>query len=550
MESVSQIEKSDNKLKTQLLNRETPVDLKIDLSQYINHAHLVKNDDMEITHRFLLEDIGEQDCILLQVPNINESGYYSGIVGLKSYIDKYYDILNVAVIDPVIDYFFLNPPDKQGEFFNLFNTYTKQGQYWLLYEHQEIYDMVDGFISKYIEKTKASYIGFSIIDGNIDATLAIAKLVKERFPDIKVLMGGNGIQVLDFGTLPNTKYTTDKYDFIDVFVMGDGEETFVDLLMSDFSNESLQDIKGIVWWKDGKLTHNERRGNIDMESLPFPNYEPLEENYYYNSTYNTNVPLVFSRGCPYRCSFCSVPDFIPTFRYRTIDSVIDEMEHWINKGRYHFFCHDSIINGKPKWLQEFSRRVIDKGWGDGMISWGGNMRLQEHMRNIEHMELYYKAGMRKMITGFESASEPVLRHMKKYTKTDGVREIFENVRKINEGKEYPMQFAMQIIVGYLNETEEDFQRTIDFVKEYHDCMSEILTCSAFLLHEPLKKRWLNEGEKFYNFENNVVYDTDYNTTKQRIEWLDRIEETFKEIGIPYSIYNRGIVLDFYGREKR
>src|SRR5210317_808611 len=132
MQSLSQIKKSDNKLKSQLQQRKTPVDLKIDLSQYINHAHLVKNDDMEITHRFLLEDIEEQDCVLLQVPNINESGYYSGIVGLKSYIDKFYDILRVAVIDPVIDYFFLNPPDKQGEFFNLFNTYTKQGQYWLL----------------------------------------------------------------------------------------------------------------------------------------------------------------------------------------------------------------------------------------------------------------------------------------------------------------------------------------------------------------------------------------------------------------------------------
>jgi len=81
----------------------------------------------------------------------------------------------------------------------------------------------------------------------------------------------------------------------------------------------------------------------------------------------------------------------------------------------------------------------------------------------------------------------------------------------------------------------------NFVKEYHDVMSEILTCSAFLLHEPLRKRWINEGEEFYNFENNVVYDTDYNTTWERLEWLDEIEAMFKEIGINHSVYNRGVL---------
>ena len=136
----------------------------------------------EIEHKFHFEDITEQDVLLMQVPNINESGYYAGIVALKSWIDKNEPQFKVAVIDPVIDYFFLNPPDKQGKFFNLFNTYSKQGQFELLYEHQETFDIVNGFVNRYIEKTNPKFIGFSIIDGNIDATLAIAKLVKQQFP--------------------------------------------------------------------------------------------------------------------------------------------------------------------------------------------------------------------------------------------------------------------------------------------------------------------------------------------------------------------------------
>jgi radical SAM superfamily enzyme YgiQ (UPF0313 family) len=546
---LDEVSKSEDRIKNQIESGKEVIDVKVDLAAFLRQQNIAKNSKIQIEHNFEFETIDEQDCLLLQVPNINESGYYSGIVGLKSYIDKFHPDLRVAIIDPVIDYFFLNPPDKMGEFFNMFNTYSKQGQYELLYNFQETYDIFNGFICKYIEKTNTAFIGFSIIDGNIDATLALARLVKEKYPHIKILMGGNGVEVLDFGKLPNAKYTTKDYTFIDVISRGDGEMTFVELLKSDFSEESLLSIKGIVWQLNGVFIHNRMRENVNMDILPYPDYSALEGNYYYKSVYQHNVPLVFSRGCPYRCTFCSVPDFIPEFRYRNLDNVIDEIEHWINKGKTNFFCHDSIINGNPKWLKAFCEKVIERGWGDGFITWGGNMRLQSAMRDLDTMRLYRKAGLLKMITGFESASEPVLDHMKKYPNMEGVREIFENVRQINRENEWPMQFAMQIIIGYLNEGEEDFQRTVEFIKEYNDVMAEILTCSVFLLHEPLRKSWIAEGNKFYNYENTVMFDTDYNTTWDRLDRINRIEESFKEIGIPYSVYNRGLLVEYLNRKK-
>tara|TARA_B100000925_G_scaffold286989_1_gene265555 strand:- start:578 stop:1390 length:813 start_codon:yes stop_codon:yes gene_type:complete len=231
------------------------------------------------------------------------------------------------------------------------------------------------------------------------------------------------------------------------------------------------------------------------------------------------------------------------------------MEYWVNKGRRSFFMHDSIINGNPKWLMKFSEMIIEK-WGEYQIDFGGNMRLQNVMRNLDTMWLFRKAGLTKMITGFESASEPVLKHMKKYTSMEGVREIFDNIRTINKELEKTMpkapkmEFAMQIIIGYLNETRKDFQKTVDFVKEYHDCMSEILTCSAFLLHTTLKNKWIKEGEPLIRFYNSVMFDTLYNTTEERLTWLNEIEEVFKEIGIPYSVYNRGLFHELMERDAK
>jgi radical SAM superfamily enzyme YgiQ (UPF0313 family) len=516
-------------------------DLKVDLLEYMRQNSFVDRSKVKLEHKFQFESIEEQDILLIQVPNINEGGYYAGIIALKSYIDKYAPELRVAIVDPVIDYFFLNPPDKQGEFFNMFNTYSKQGQYDLLFEHQEIYDIAYGFVGRYIEKAKPKMIGFSIIDGNIDATLAISKLIKDKYPDIKIIIGGNGVEILQFGRLPNLKYEIDKFVFWDAIVRGDGELTLINLLKCDWTPESLLEINGLVWRDDSTWVHNAMADNIDMNTLPVPDYSSLEENYYYKSVYQDTKPLTMSTGCPYRCSFCSVPDYIPEFRQRSVDNVIKEIEGWLAKGHKYFFCHDSIINGNPKWLKQFCETIIEKELD---ITFGGNMRLSSPMRDLDTMRLYRRAGLTKMITGFESASEPVLRHMKKYTNVEGVRQIFENIRQVNKENvgtryEYPILFGMQLIIGYLNETDEDFQKTMDFIEEFRDCMAEVVTCSAFLIHTPLKARWIAEGQ-YLNYVNGVNFSTIYNTPKDRLNRLDRIEALFKRIDLPYSIYNRGL----------
>lgn len=536
----NQIQKVEDRLSAQMDSGNPIVDVKVDLLQYIRQQESVKGSTVKIEHKFHFEDIEEQDALIMQVPNINESGYYSSVVALKSYIDKFHPDLRVQIIDPVIDYFFLNPPDKQGDFFNLFNTYSKQGQFEILYNYQEMFDITHGFVCRYIERAKPAFLGFSIIDGNIDASLAIAKLVKEKYPEVKILFGGNGVEVLDFGRLPNSNYKSKEYTFIDAISRGDGEITFVEILKSDWSEESLMKINGLVWQCNGVFIHNKPRQNVDMDSLPYPDYSSLEDNYYYKSVYRHNIPLVMSRGCPYRCSFCSVPDYIPEFRYRNVENVIDEIKYWYAKGETNFFCHDSIINGNPKWLKSFCEKIIEN---DLKITWGGNMRLQSTMRDLDTMRLYRKAGLMKMITGFESASEPVLRHMKKYTNTEGVKEIFANVRQVNKENEYPLMFAMQIIIGYLNESEDDFQQTLDFIEEYNDCMSEILTCSAFLIHQPLLIRWRDDEKEWIEYINGVNFSTKYNTPLDRLDRLERSEELFKKIGIPYSIYNRGLYLE-------
>ena len=531
-------------------NKDAEGDLRIDLTDYIRQSKSSKERAKyrKVTHLLAYKNLKPQDVLLMQVPNINESGYYAGVVSLRSYFKKFNPEISVKIIDPVIDYFAESPPDKESEFFRLFNTYTEQGNYELLFKYKEINDIVDNYISKYIEKGKPKFVGFSIIDGNVDATLAICKLVKEKWPEIKLIIGGNGVQLLNWGYAPIGGYQYDDYDFVDYIVRGDGEVTLTELVLSDQIPKTLKNIKGLIWRNEhNKIVDNIPRENIELDILPYPDYSDLMDNYYYKQSYGGAVPINFSRGCPYRCTFCSVPTFVPVFRYRPLDTVLEELESWIKQDKRAFFCHDSIVNGDPEWVERLCNAIIDKGWASdqpysdtsGNITWGGNFRLQSPMRNLETLKLYNNAGVDRMIIGLESASEPVLKHMKKYGSIKGTREIFENIREVNKTSKRPIKIMLQLIIGYLNEGEEDFQKTMDFVEEFHDVIHEVLTCSAFLLWGPLEESWKKEG-KYLESKNTVEWETEYNTVDDRLDRLDRIEKLFKKLDITYNIYHRGV----------
>ncbi len=487
------------------------------------------------------------DILLLQIPNINEPMYMIGMATIKSYFQKKYPDISIKIIDPAVEYFDKIDWKINEKFLNKFNTFIAQGNLEYLEKEPEIYQIV-GFLLNNIKKENPKIIGFSIIDGNIDATLVICKKIKKLCPDLKVVIGGIGTEMMEGGLLPTEDYSFDSYKFLDYVVFGDGEQTLSELYFSDQSFDSLSKIKGLKFKHNGEWVDNEKffPGQSDsIKEASLLSYEDIEENTYYKKSYGDSVPLVLSRGCPYRCTFCSVPFFIPKFQHRPFENVFEEMEYWINKGKKDFFIHDSIVNGNPVLLEEFCNEIIDKGWGDEII-WGANFRLQKPMRDMKTIELYHKSGMNRMITGLETASPVVAKHMKKYSSTNGIRDIFDNLRKMNEDKSEEffgptkkIRVWLQLIIGYPIESDEDFQMTYDFVEEYSDVVEWILTCSAFLLWPPLLKQWKNEG-RWIDFKNGVEWETEYNTIDQRMDRFNRIEKLFIDKKLKYNVYHRGL----------
>jgi len=546
-------------------------DLKIDLTSTImdkENIHAARNVKENISTHIVksevIKNIGEQDILITQVPNLNEAGFFAGMANLISYIRENEKDIKIKGFDPCTDYFFSNDIDLKSNFFADFNTYAKQGTVDLS-KYEELNEIIKIF-EKYIKSIEPKFIGFGLIDGNIDASLFFAEHLKSTFPNIKIILGGCGVGLLgrnednlNLSVASNQCYDIKKYWFIDYIINGDGEKTLIELFYSNFKN--LEKIKGLIWKKNNLWQINEKRDFTNLNDAPSPDYSDFFENPYYKKFYDIAIPLTFSRGCNFRCTFCSVSTFVPIYKHKPIEKCLDEIGHWIDlhKDKYEEYswwetgwklgmlAHDSIMNGNPKWLEDLCHGIIDRGYGD-KITWGGNLRLMLPLANIDTLRLYNKAGIEYMVTGFESASPRVLKHMKKNKNIKMVRKIFENIRQINkeagDNVNDTIKVQLQLIIGYLNETEEDFQMTLDFVEEFNDVIFEILTCSVFNLWTPLLDQWIREGE-WIDYHSGVVWDTKYCTTLQRIERIDRIENLFDKLGLSYNTYHRGLMMEHY-----
>ena len=308
-------------------------DLKIDLTSNVmdkENFHAAKNVKENISTHIVksevIKNIGKQDILVTQVPNLNEAGFFAGMANLISYIREEEKDIKIKGFDPCTDYFFSNDIDLKSNFFADFNTYAKQGTVDLS-KYKELNEIIKIF-KKYIKFIKPKFLGFGLIDGNIDASLFFAKKLKEIFPDIKIIFGGCGVGLmgrnrLSLSVASNDSYDIQKYTFLDYIINGDGEETLIELFDSNFKN--LEKIKGLIWKKNNLWQINEKRDFTNLNDAPSPDYSDFLENPYYKKFYDIAIPLTFSRGCNFRCTFCSVPTFVPIYRHRPIEKCLDEI---------------------------------------------------------------------------------------------------------------------------------------------------------------------------------------------------------------------------------
>lgn len=250
----------------------------------------------------------------------------------------------------------------------------------------------------------------------------------------------------------------------DYIVLGEGEETTLELIQylnNTNTQKSIYDIYGIAFLdKDKKVCITPERAKLkELEALPLPNRTKVNLQLYFDAwkqKHRTSaISISTMRGCPYTCNWCSRAVYGQSYRRRSADSVVDEIE-WIQKNYQvdTIWFVDDVFTISHKWLREFADELSAR-----KIQMPYECITRADRMNEEVINLLHKSGCFRVWIGAESGSQKVIDLMDRRVDVLQVRNM------IQLAQQNGIQAGTFIMVGYPGETEKDIFETVTHLKQ-------------------------------------------------------------------------------------
>jgi anaerobic magnesium-protoporphyrin IX monomethyl ester cyclase len=291
--------------------------------------------------------------------------------------------------------------------------------------------------------------------GRLEA-INIANVAKSLNRKIITVIGGAHATIM-------WKQILENYDFIDICVIGEGEQTLLEIAQG----LPIENIAGIAYKKNNAVIKNKPREYIiNLDDIPFPAWHLLDLNKYpiqdrkvvngIDLSKELRISVIFTRGCIGNCSFCSTWWIWKNHRVRSAKNMVDELELLHTKYKIkHFVFADDEFSEDIKSTKELCKEIINRKLN---IVWFATSRVDRVDKEL--LELMHQAGCYEISFGIESGSQKILDIIgKKTTVEQGKRAIYET---LNAGIiPYPL-----LIVGNVGETKQTINETIDFLNEF------------------------------------------------------------------------------------
>lgn len=373
-----------------------------------------------------------------------------GLAYLSSFLKN--DNYDVSILDLSIILFkeVLKENKKYWESNNGYCWYLSEIFEGLPFLTEELYDK---FVNK-ILSINNDILGFSVQNTSALFTLEIIKRIKLIDPSKKIILGGpNCYNISTEGS--NFKLHHDLQKFADIIVVGEGEQSLLNVLKHLEFGKSLEECDGIAIPKNKKWIYTGfAKPIMNLDDIPFPDIDAYDLKEY---TDKNALPILTSRGCVMKCVFCTDTYFWRPYRYRSAENVITEIILRKNKYRNKFFSfNDSLINGSHRSLFDLCNLLINKKIN---IFWGGNFRIDSRVE-LGFLQRMKKARCKYLVVGIESGSNRILKLMHKNFTVEEAEWFIYNCNKAG------INIIANWIVGFPGEKEEDFMETVSFLKKH------------------------------------------------------------------------------------
>ncbi|MAG10940.1 hypothetical protein CMI44_01345 [Candidatus Pacearchaeota archaeon] len=394
-------------------------------------------------------------------------------------------------------------------------------------------------------------MGLSVLSFNYTQAIKIAKLIKKNF-DVKIIFGGVHCILSSKEVIKNEE--------VDIICIGEGEEVLKELLDKKLN---CKGIEGIWYKKDDKVIKNGQRNLIeDLDYLPFPEWDDFDlERYFLIS--NNHLPIMASRGCPYRCTYCSNHALKKELkgkyvRFRGVDNLMEEIKLRVNqyhkKGmKYLFFYDDTFIMDRD-FVLEFCEKFRKNGFHK-KLKWNANVRA--NLVTEEIIRAMKNAGCYEVRMGVEAGNDYIRNSI--YKRNMSEKQIFDAIKII---KKYNLQLRLQFIIGAPYENIEMMEESFNMAKKSgadYVLFPVLIPLPSTEMKEICEKENLIEKERFENFQDmftNPVVKTKFASSNEIKKIINKIRlyqikkyiyEGFLKGG-PFFIWDLLVFLTYYKRK--
>ena len=295
-----------------------------------------------------------------------------------------------------------------------------------------------------VRNSKPQIIGFYSMFSMKKTSLELARLLKK---DSDLMVVGGPLPTLD---------PTDYLDVFDVAVIGEGENSMVELAETFDNPTKFQSVKGIAYKQEGKVKFSEPRAFVEnLDELPFPSRELFDNEAYkrfYLRRFGYSIsPIITSRGCPFNCDFCSRPVFGQSFRVRSADNIVEEVESIVGLGYDRVWFADDCFTLNRERVSEVCDELVKRKLN---VDWECLSRVDTMDQAVA--ETMKRAGCVRVFFGIESGNNSVLNLMQKQITVEQARKAVYNAKKAG------LKVGAFFIIGYPGESEASILDTVRF----------------------------------------------------------------------------------------
>ena len=318
---------------------------------------------------------------------------------------------------------------------------TVKEKYSVIRKEFSINDQIEKIISD-ITNILPDVIAFSVYIWNIEMILKVAENIKKIYPSTKIILGGPEVTY-------SSKEILTKYDFIDFICVGEGEESFPNLI-NYLSNQENVDLKlpNITYRIDDEIVEGEIGLVKNVSNIP-KICRSISDEYDGKIVYIETV-----RGCPYNCSYC-LSSTIKGIRPFELERVKEELKILIDKKVTLIKFVDRTFNYDKKRAIEIWKFILENN-----ISSQFHFELSAHLIDEEMMEFLKTVpkDVFKFEIGVQSTNFETIKAINRTTDFKILSNIVKQLSELNT-----ISLHLDLIAGLQYENFESFQKSFDDV---------------------------------------------------------------------------------------